>query len=180
MRAKAILVGLGLLAIAGLLSLSGQKSDTPSKPKLAVSIKPQHVADALHAIIKGQREVYAQVAENQKSLPAPCEFLRQGSEAVASKGVEYAYVLRSLQPINKRNAPETETEIKGLQYVAQHPEGSFSTEELLGGRWYLTAVYPDVAVSQSCVTCHNARQEKQKFKPGDVLGGLVIRIALEL
>jgi cytochrome c2 len=44
----------------------------------------------------------------------------------------------------------------------------------------LTVVYPDVAVNQSCVSCHNARQEKQKYKTGDVLGGLVVRIALEL
>jgi hypothetical protein len=180
MRTKVILVCLSVLAVVGLASLSGQKTNTPSKPKLEVSIKPQHVADALHAIIKGQREVYSQVSENQKGLPSPCEFLRQGSEAVASKGVEYAYVLRSLKPLNKRNSPETETEIKGLQYVAQHPDAAFSSEELLGGRWYWTVVYPDVAVTPSCVSCHNARQEMYQFKKGDVLGGLVIRIALEL
>jgi len=177
MRAKTIFLCLAVLAVAGFLSLPGQKSEAPSKPKLAISIKPQHVADALHAIIKSHREVYAKACEGQKNLASPCELLRSASEAVASKGVEYAYVLRASQPINPRNTPETEVEIKGLKYAAQHPEDSFYTEELLGGRWYLTAVYPDVAVNQSCVNCHSA---KQKCKVGDVIGGLVIRIALEL
>lgn len=181
MRANTTLLLIAVAAAACLLisNVTGQKAP-PSKPKLAISIKPQHVADALRAVIISHREVYAQANEGQKITLTPCEMLRQSSEAVASKGVEYAYVLRSLQPINKRNSPETETEIKGLQQVAKNPEASFATEELLGGRWYFTAVYPDTAVNQSCVQCHNARQDKIKYKVGDVLGGLVIRVALEL
>jgi len=174
-----ILVGLtGLLA----LGLAAQKTENPGKAKLAVSIKPQHVADALHAIIVSHREVYAHAIEGKQvaGLPTPCEMVRRGSEAVASKGVEYAYLLRSLQPINKRNAPETDMEIKGLEYVAKNPDSFYAKEELLGGRWYLTAVYPQVAVNQSCVQCHKVQPGKSNLKTGDVLGGLVIRIALEL
>jgi hypothetical protein len=168
-------------AIAGCFlvsNLAGQKA-APTKPKLAVSIKPQHVADALRAVIISHREVYSQAVEGQKVPLSPCEMLRQSSEAVASKGVEFAYVLRALQPLNKRNAPETETEIKGLQEVAKNPDNPYMTEELLGGRWYFTAIYADVA-SSSCVQCHNARQQRTKYKVGDVVGGLVIRVALEL
>ena len=53
---------------------------------------------------------------------------------------------------------------------------------MLGGRWYFTAVYPDVAVNQSCVNCHNQIKEspKKDFKSGEVMGGVVLRVALEL
>jgi hypothetical protein len=96
--------------------------------------------------------------------------------------VEFSYVLRSLNPINKRNAPETEVETKGVQFVSARPDLTYSSEELLGGRWYFTAVYPDVALDQSCLSCHgqNARGTPTARKVGEVLGALVVRIALEL
>lgn len=184
MQTKAIFSGLAALLVLCALAanLLGQQNPSVGKKKLQVAIKPQHVADALKAVIISHREVYAHAVQSQSNVPAPCEVVRQGSEAVASKGVEYSYLLRSLQPINKRNAPETETEIKALQQVAQNPESPFYSEELLGGRWYLTAVYPDIAVNQSCVSCHNARQASpgKSYKIGDVIGGLVVRVALEL
>jgi hypothetical protein len=194
-------VAIGVVVIACLAwNAPAQKPSAPSKPKLAVSIKPQHVADALRAVILSDREVYTQLLAEQppagsvkiaksstlpseaKGLPSPCEVLRLGSQTVASKGVEYSYVLRSLQPVNPRNAPETEVETKGLQFLATRPDLSYSSEELLGGRWYFTAVYPDVALNQSCVNCHNRHPARgdRDYKLGDVLGALVVRIALEL
>ena len=144
------------LAAAAALSLhsGGGEPRKPavSKPKLAVSIKPQHLADALRTVILSDREVYAQLTAEQhsasgrsdqngpssnKPLPSPCELLETASQTVASKGVEFSYVLRSLTPINKRNAPETESEVKGLQFISSRPDLSYASEELLGGRWYL-------------------------------------------
>jgi hypothetical protein len=188
---------LGLIWISLAESSSSEpKPAAPPKSKLALSIKPEHVADALHAVILSDREVYTRaLAGNQaslgsaertlgagKALPSPCEMLRLGSQAAASKGVEFSYVLRSLDPVNKRNAPETEIETKGLQFVATRPDLTFTSDELLGGRWYFTAVYPDVASDQSCIACHNRlRRDRTKgLKLGDVMGGLVVRIALEL
>ena len=42
------------------------------------------------------------------------------------------------------------------------------------------AVYPDKAVTQACVTCHNghARSPKKDFKLGDVMGAISITIPL--
>jgi hypothetical protein len=186
---------LGLTAWIG----HGQKADRPSKPKLAVAIKPQHLADALRAQITAEREVYTQVIvqrlqdqekllkassrwEQDKALPTPCQMLRLAAEAVGAKGVEFSYTLRSPTPVSPRNAVETDVEKKGLEFVTSRPDLTYTAEELLGGRWYFTAVYPDVAVHQSCVTCHNQlnASEKKDFKLGDVMGALVIRIALEL
>jgi len=195
-----LLGGLALAGVALVVGLAAAKNTEPrTKPKLAVSIKPQHVADALRAVVSAEREVYTQVVvhrlqdqekvikasvrwQEDKALPTPCQMFRLNSEAFASKGVELSYVLRALQPINQRNAPETDVEKKGLEFVAKHPEQAFYGEELLGGRWYFTAVYPDVAFNQSCVTCHNQHHDspRKDLKLGDVMGGVVVRVALEL
>ena len=162
-----------------------QKTGPRLKPKLSVSIKPQDVADALHAVIASQREVYTHTNASrfqEQGFPSPCAMFRMISEATASKGVEFSYVLRSLKPVSQRNAPETELERKGLESFATQPEKPFYAEEMLGGRWYFTAVYSDVAVNPSCVTCHNQLKDsvRKDFKSGEVMGGVVIRVALEL
>lgn len=175
------LFALGIGAWNGL----GQKTNAPPKPELALSIQPKDMADALRAVVAAHREVYTLMAAQRpedKSLPNPCGMLRRTSEATASKGVEFSYLLRSLQPINRRNAPETEVEKKGLEFLATHADSSYSSKEIQGGRWYFTAVYPDVAFHQSCADCHNRRPEslRKDYKLGDVMGAMVIRIALEL
>ena len=164
----------------------------------AVTFKPQEMADALHAVIAADREVYSRdvvqrLAAEQKSiacsqnwrqdkaLPVPAQFLRMASESVQQKGAEFHYVLRSLWPINPKNGPETDTEKKGLQAVLEHPDSNFYSEESLGGRRYFTAVYPDRAIVASCVDCHNAHPAgaKHDFKLGDVVGGMIVRVPLE-
>ncbi len=177
-------IALMAMVCAGWLAFA-QKSETPAKPKLALSIKPKDVADALRAVVASDREVYTKLAAQialGKGLANPCELLRLNSESVASKGVEFSYVLRALRPINQRNAPETDVEKKGLEFVSTRPGQAYYEEELLGGRWYFTAVYPDVAVNQSCVNCHNQHKDspKKDWKSGEVLGGVVVRVALEL
>jgi hypothetical protein len=193
-------LALGILGLA-LWAWAAQDSrvEPPKKAKLAVSIKPQHVADALRAVIAANREVYSETIvhrlqdqekvlkasvrwEAEKALPAPCQFLRLGSEATGAKGVEFSYTLRGLNPLNPRNAAETDIEKKGLEFVSSRPDLSYAAEELLGGRWYFTAVYPDVATHASCVECHNRLQPAagKEYRLGDVLGALVIRVALEL
>jgi hypothetical protein len=174
----------------------------PSKPTAnsapEVTFKPQEMADALHAVIAADREVYCRdilqrlAAEEKlikasnnwqqdKALPLPAQVLRLGSEAVQQKGAEFHYILRSLWPINPRNAPETDTEKAGLQAVVDHPDANYYAQESLGGRRYFTAVYADRAIVQSCVDCHNANpaSAKKDFKLGDVMGGMVVRVPLE-
>jgi len=156
------------------------------------------MADALHAVIAADRAVYAhqivqrlandekliQTSENwerDKALPTPAQVLRLGSEAVQRKGAEFHYILRSLKPVNPRNAPQTPTEKAGLQAVAEHPDANYYAEESLGGRRYFTAVYADQAEVSSCVECHNQYKGAgtNDLKVGDVLGGIVVRVPLE-
>ena len=96
--------------------------------------------------------------------------------------MEFAYTVRSLWPLSKKGAPETAEERKGLQFVAEHPDQSFYADEQLGGRHYFTAIYPDRATVSSCAECHNAhpKSPRRNFRVGDVMGGIIVRIAMEL
>ena len=100
---------------------------------------------------------------------------------VAEKGAPFSYSLLSLWPINKQNAPKTDAEKEGLQYISDNPGQNFYKEEELGGVKYFTAVYPDPAVAPACVDCHNDHKDtpKSDFKIGDIMGGVVIRIPLQ-
>ena len=53
--------------------------------------------------------------------------------------------------------------------------------EPVAGKKYFTAVYPDVAISPACVSCHNGHKDSPRtdFKQGDVMGGVVLRIAMK-
>ena len=183
------------------MALSACRKDAPKAadaPQPEVTFKPQEMADALHAVIAADREVYSlhvvqrlqgdekiiRAASNwseEKALPLPAQMLRLGSEAVQQKGAEFHYVLRSLWPINPKDAAETATEKAGLEFVASHPETNYYSGESLGGRRYFTAVYPDKALAAVCVDCHNQHHDspKKDFKIGDVMGGIVVRVPLE-
>jgi hypothetical protein len=188
-----LLVGALMVAFSG----CGRPPEA-AKPAPEVTFKPQEMADALHSVVEADREVYARhilqrlqadekllkVSENwheDRALPVPEQVLRMGSEAVQQNGAEFHYILRSLWPINPRNAPETPTEKAGLQAVLEHPGTNYYAQESLGGRRYFTAVYPDRATVPSCVECHNTHPggSKKDFRLGDVMGGMVVRVPLE-
>ena len=67
-----------------------------------------------------------------------------------------------------------------LDAVAADPSRPFYGTETLGGVDYFTAVYPDVAIEDACVNCHNAHADSPRhdFEVGDTMGGVVIRIPL--
>jgi hypothetical protein len=52
---------------------------------------------------------------------------------------------------------------------------------MVGGKYYFRAVYPDFAVAESCVSCHNSHptSPKRDFKLNDVMGGIVLSIPLK-
>ena len=193
-------VGNVVLAGSILFVGAGCSPDAPKKPgasQPAVTFKPQEMAGALHAVIAADREVYARqvfqhlaevksanVSEAWKTngTPAlPAHLLRPASESIQQKGADFHYVVRSLWPINPKNAPETATEKTGLQYLLDHPDSNYYTEETLGGRRYFIAVYPDRAIVPTCIECHNQHPNSPRadFKPGEIMGGIVVRVPLE-
>lgn len=158
----------------------------------------QTVSDLLHLVMSSDRTVYTRLIVNRlqneegvikasehfmddKALVLPAQMFRFGAEMVAEETDAFSYSLLSLWPINKQNAPVTDLEKEGLEYIAANPGENFYGEEELGGTTYYTAVYPDVAVAKACYACHNDHKDSPRtdFEAGDVMGGVVIRIPMD-
>jgi len=174
-------------------------SDAPAAPPPSNgAISPQDQADALHFVIAADREMYYEAfiarqkegessrdlstsSKSAESWPLPEEMFRRAAESIQSKGAEFSYALRSLRPIDSRNGPQTELEQRGLAFVASHPAQNYYGQEMLGGRHYFTAVYPDIPAVAACVDCHNRRSTSipQRRQVGEILGGIVVRVPLE-
>lgn len=181
-----------LVPIVALASLAACGGGKPSG-----GITPQQLTDSLHMVLATDRAVYTKLIVNrlqneekiikatehwkeEKTLVLPAQMFRAGAEAVREKGATFSYSLLSLWPINKQNAPKTEVEKTGLQYIVDNKGKNYYAEETLGGKKYFTAVYPDPAVAPACVTCHNEHKDtpKKDFKIGDTMGGVVIRVPI--
>ena len=162
-------------------------------------IEPKLYTDSLFAVMNADRANYTKliigrlgpkgadaIKPNEhwedipNGAPLPAQMFRFGAEVVAETTSDFTYSLQSIWPINSQNAPRTELEKTGLQFIADNPGESFYGEETLGGVNYYTAVYPDVAVAAPCVDCHNNHKDspRRDFKLGDVMGGVVIRVPL--
>ena len=164
----------------------------------AEGISYRKAADMLYLVMSSDRAVYARKVvqrltrdaelltasehfEDDAALPLPAQMFRFGAELAADKTEDFSYSLLSLHPVNKKNGPGTPLEEEGLQFVADNPGQHFYGEEALGGLRYFTAVYPDIAVAEACVNCHNNHKDSPRTNAelGDVMGGVVIRIVME-
>lgn len=178
------------LSAATLSSCGGEKK---------AGIDPQVYTDSLFAVMKADRTNYTKLViarlgpngsgaikpdeywqDVEHGAPLPAQMFRAGAEAVAELTDKFTYSLQSIWPINSQNAPRTELERKGLEYINANPGENFYGEETLGNVTYYTAVYPDVAVAEACVTCHNKHKDSPRtdFTIGEVMGGVVIRVPL--
>ncbi len=181
-------------AALAVISACGGATSTAKTEPAAGGISPQQMADALHAVMESDRTVYTRNVVNRlqntekvikasehwqddKALPLPAQMFRMGAEMVAEKTDAFSYSLLSLWPVNKQNAPKTDVEKAGLEAIVKEARPYYS-EEVLGGKRYFTAVYPDIAVAEACIACHNAHKDSPRsdFELGETMGGVVIRI----
>jgi hypothetical protein len=189
-----LIVMMAVVAAASMFGCGARKTSDA-----AGGIAPRQFTDALHKVLSADRTIYTKKVvqrltqddkviaaserfQDERALPLPAQMFRMGAELVSEDpDAGFSYSLQSLWPINRSNAAhQTEVEKKGLQHVLDHKGESFYGEETLGQRRYFTAVYPDVAVAEACIACHNAHKDSPRhdFKVGDVMGGVVIRVAL--
>jgi hypothetical protein len=168
----------------------------PDGQSTAASASSKAVTDAVHAVLEADRAVYTQQVVNRLAnelgvikasehwredgaLPLPAQMFRMGAELATAKQTGMHYALLSAWPINRQNQARTDVEKAGLDFVAQHPNENYYGSERLGDDTYFTAVYPDKAVANACIECHNAHKDspRRDFALGDVMGGVVVRIA---
>ena len=186
---KASITSLLLVLLFAFFSVgqaSGESSERIS------GIAPSHAADLIHSVIEANRTIYSEVVverlattislkatenwESENTLPLPAQFLALSSRMLKEKGVGMNYRLISLWPINSNNGPKSIFEKAALQKFFNEPTSAQISTSLKNGKKIFTAVYPDLAVVQACVTCHNNHHKSQKrdFKLGDIMGGIVI------
>lgn len=196
MAALTVLLAIAALFTAGADANAGPNSAVDDAASSNALISPQNQADALHFVIAADRELYCRAyvamlnrqpaatktpaANPGQSWPLPAEMFRRAAESIQSKGAEFSFALRSLHPLEARNGPQTELEQTGLAFVTSHPGQNYYGRELLGGRRYVTAVYADLPADRACIDCHNRSGSTHHFEVGEVIGGVVVRVPLEL
>lgn len=159
-------------------------------------IPPRVTADYIHAIVEADRTFYTQnvvermeamlivnASENwreENSLPLPAQFLQEAARNLHFRTKPFRYRLISLWPINPSNGPTSEKERRDLEKVVEYGE-VVETEVAINNKRYFQAIYPDRAVSRSCVSCHNthSKSPKRDFTLNEVMGGLEILIPLD-
>ena len=155
----------------------------------SITLPMDTVADYLHAVIEADRDVYTRhvvermqtkgivVAsenwEDQSTLPLPAQFLIESGRNIGKKGLGVQYRLISLWPINKRNVATTPLQSIGLGTILTQSNRPYTGVTRVADKRYYEAVYPDRAVTQACIGCHNAHPDspKRDFKLNDVMGG---------
>ena len=180
---------IGLFILFLLLFPAGSEAQSPQKQK---AISAHRAADYIHAVIETDRTIYSQYIverlgetvslkanekwKDENTLPLPAQFLLMSSKIVNSKNLGIKYRLMSLWPINKSNAPKSGQERAGLKKVAKNPSKPYVWSVKKNGQILFNAVYPDLAVTKSCVRCHNnhPKSPKRDFKRNDVMGGIHI------
>lgn len=160
------------------------------------SIPAERVADYVHSVIQADRTIYTTevvermqmrgivtASENWREtwrLPLPAQFLIESGRLVAENPNGIRFRLISNWAINKKNRPASEFERTGLNEILSNPDLPYKGITTEDGTRYFKALYPDKAVSQTCIGCHNAHPNspKKDFRMRDIMGGLLLSIPL--
>ncbi|MEM9119513.1 MAG: DUF3365 domain-containing protein [Cyanobacteria bacterium P01_F01_bin.56] len=174
----------------------------------APGISPELVADYIHTVLAADRTAYTKhVVSRVKTLegkdkengvlevesteawqqadgiPLPAQMFRLGSE-IANESGYFTYNLISPWYINDSHAPKGEFEETAIQTMIETGEPVKDYQEI-GGQQFFSAMYPDMAVAEACVSCHNThpihleRYPDKEFVMDEVMGGVVINIPLQ-
>lgn len=195
----------GLAVAFGLaVGVTGCSQSSASSTPTSGGITPKKLADAVHAVMMADRTVYAsQVVTRLKkqdspvkpdeywedestghAIPLPAQMFRMGAELVSEDpDAGFTYSLKSLWPLNPQHKAKSDFETEALTFLKDNPGENYYKEEVLGGKTYFTAFYPDRAVAEACWTCHNEHSNRgedyPEFAEGDVMGAVAVRIPLE-
>jgi hypothetical protein len=168
-------------------------------------IAPELVVDYIHTVLLADRTAYTKHVVNRlqtlegrdkpdgvvpaeateawqqtNGIPLPAQMFRLGAEIAVENG-DFTYGLISTWNINDNQAPKTDFEMTAMETVNETGEPYKDYQEI-GGQRYFSALYPDIAVAEACVSCHNEhpihkeRYPDKVFEMGDVMGGVMINL----
>jgi hypothetical protein len=170
-----------------------------TQPQASASLPPEKMTDYIYEIIKAQKKVYGKLIverlgqanvvkasenwEQDDALPIPAQMFTMTAEESSQNG-DFSYGSISPWSINEKHIPRTEFEKTAMEKILETglAQKGYQTKD---GRRYFSAVYPDVAVTDACVTCHNnhpihkQRYPNKVFKKDDIMGGILINIPLD-
>ena len=175
--------------------------------KDSAGIAPELVADYIHTVLAADRTAYTKHVVNRAKklegkdkedgvleieategwqqtdgIPLPAQMFRLGSE-ISNESGYFTYNLISPWYINDSHAPKGEFEETAVQEMIDTGEPVSDYQEI-GEQRFFSAMYPDKAVAEACVTCHNThpihleRYPDKQFVMDEVMGGVVINIPL--
>ncbi len=201
-------LALALAVCFTVVACSGGNTASSGGNQEVAGLSPEVVVDYIHTVAESDRTAYTKHVigrltklegkENEKGVvpaeatefwqqengvPLPAQMFRMGAE-LASEDGNFTYGLISPWNINDNQAPKDDFEKEGMAQVVETSEPYKAYREI-GGSKYYSAIYPDVAVADACVTCHNEhpvhkeRYADKVFKKGDVMGGVVINLPLK-
>lgn len=181
---------------------------SPTQNSVTGSISPEAVTDYIHNVLESDRTAYTKHVVNrlkmlegkpkadgvvpaeateswqtENGVPLPAQMFRLGAELASEKG-QFTYGLISPWNINDAQAPKTDFEKTAMEKVVETGEPYKEYQEI-GDQKYFSALYPDKAVAEACISCHNnhpvhkERYPDKTFKMGDVMGGIMINLPLE-
>ena len=187
-----LVVGITFTCLLGQSGFSAASKEADS-PK---GISPEIVANYVHSVVQADRSFYqTEIVDRMQEkgmvsasehwredggLPLPAQFLQESGRLMAKQGKAIRFRLISSWAINKEHRPTTEFERTGLMKILADPDRPYTAVTTEGRGRIFQALYADKAVSQHCADCHNVHLKslKRDFKAGDVMGGLLVTIAL--
>lgn len=174
----------------------------------SAGISPDLVADYIHTVLAADRTAYTKhVVSRVKTLegkekdtgvldvestegwqqtdgiPLPAQMFRLGYEIANESGL-FTYGLISPWYINDNHGPKSDFEQTAMDAMVASGEPYKGYQEV-GDQAFFSAMYPDKAVAEACVTCHNThpvhleRYPDKVFELDEVMGGVVINIPVE-
>ncbi|MEM9904649.1 MAG: DUF3365 domain-containing protein [Cyanobacteria bacterium P01_D01_bin.44] len=172
------------------------------------SIAPDLVADYIHTVLAADRTAYTKHVVNRvqtlegkakdggvlqvestegwqqtDGIPLPAQMFRLGSE-IANESGYFTYNLISPWYINDNHGPKSDFEKTAMDETVATGEPYKGYQEV-GDQAYFSALYPDKAVAEACVSCHNThpvhleRYPDKVFEMDEVMGGVIINIPVE-
>ncbi|MEM7758661.1 MAG: DUF3365 domain-containing protein [Cyanobacteria bacterium P01_G01_bin.67] len=204
---------IGLVALAVTICFTAIACSGGGSTQAEAGISPEVAVDYVHTVLLADRTAYTKHVVNRLQklegkekpdgvipaeategwdqtggVPLPAQMFRLGSEVAADtaeeKGIGFTYNLISTWNINDSHAPKSEFEKKAMEIVNETGEPYKEYQEI-GGQKYFSALYPDKAVAEACVTCHNThpvhleRYPDKVFEMDEVMGGIIINLPID-